>query len=179
MQYLNYEFFEKFKDLDNLCKDIYGKADDNRLGVTLYIEEMDNNFSLGEFRVVGWKQYYKKLKHVRHTRNELAHSRNTFSTDICTEDDIEFLVSFRSEILSGTDPLARIKKSEAKYSRPRQSYGYTYTKLYNPPSNSGKDYRGNPSKKVGRWYRSGCLSLFLIFIFTFIFTAIMIHLGIR
>lgn len=179
MQYLNYEFFEKFKDLDNLCKDIYGKTDDNRLGVTLYIEEMDNKFSLGEFRVVGWKQNYKKLKHVRHIRNELAHSRNTFSTDICTREDIEFLVSFRSEILNGTDPLARIKKNEDMYSRPRQSYGYTYTKPYTPPSNSGRGYRANPPAKVGRGYRFGCLSLFLIFIITFIFTAIMIQLGIR
>ena len=41
MSYLNYEFFDEFKALDNLCRDIYGESIDNKLGVTLYLEDMD------------------------------------------------------------------------------------------------------------------------------------------
>ncbi len=41
MSYLNYEFFDEFKALDNLCRDIYGESADNKLGVTLYLEDMD------------------------------------------------------------------------------------------------------------------------------------------
>ena len=41
MSYLNYEFFDEFKALDNLCRDIYGGSADNKLGVTLYLEDMD------------------------------------------------------------------------------------------------------------------------------------------
>ena len=37
MGYLNYEFFDEFKALDNLCRDIYGESIDNKLGVTLYL----------------------------------------------------------------------------------------------------------------------------------------------
>ena len=32
MGYLNYEFFDEFKALDNLCRDIYGESIDNKLG---------------------------------------------------------------------------------------------------------------------------------------------------
>ena len=41
MGYLNYEFFDEFKALDNLCRDNYGESIDNKLGVTLYLEDMD------------------------------------------------------------------------------------------------------------------------------------------
>ena len=41
MGYLNYEFFDAFKKLENLCRDIYGESADHKLGVTMYIEDMD------------------------------------------------------------------------------------------------------------------------------------------
>ena len=47
MGYLNYEFFDEFKALDNLCRDIYGESTANKLGVTLYLEDMDRNVYRG------------------------------------------------------------------------------------------------------------------------------------
>ena len=51
MGYLNYEFFDEFKALDNLCRDIYGESIDNKLGVTLYLEDMDRKAYQGAFKV--------------------------------------------------------------------------------------------------------------------------------
>jgi hypothetical protein len=109
MNYLNYEFFEEFKALDNLCREIYGDSIDNKLGVTLYLEDMDRNYCQG-VEVPGWKSDYNKLKSVRNIRNELAHSRNTFSVDICSQEDIDFICSFRERILNQTDPIAMLMK---------------------------------------------------------------------
>ena len=43
MGYLNYECFNEFKALDNLCRDICAESVDNKLGVTLYLEDMNRN----------------------------------------------------------------------------------------------------------------------------------------
>ena len=110
MGYLNYEFFDEFKALDNLCRDIYGESFDNRLGVTMYLEDMNRNAYLGEQRVFGWSSDYKRLKSARNMRNDLAHSRNSISVDICSQDDIDFVRSFRTRILNQTDPLAMLRK---------------------------------------------------------------------
>jgi hypothetical protein len=110
MNYLNYEFFDEFKRLDNLCRDIYGKSADNKLGVTLYIEDMDRNASLGSLKVSDWTLNYKLLKNARRIRNELAHSRDSFSVDICTQEDIDFVRSFRERILNQTDPISLLRE---------------------------------------------------------------------
>lgn len=107
---LNYEFFDEFKALDNLCRDIYGKSIDNKLGVTLYLEDMYKNARLGSAKIPGWDSDYKRLKEARNLRNELAHSRNSFSSDICSQNDIEFVRSFKARILNQTDPIALLVK---------------------------------------------------------------------
>ena len=110
MGYLNYEFFDEFKALDNLCRDIYGESIDNKLGVTLYLEDMDRNAYYGSLNVSGWKSDYNHLKAVRNIRNELAHSHNSMAVDICSEEDIDFVCSFRTRILNQTDPIAMLRK---------------------------------------------------------------------
>ena len=117
MNYLNYEFFEEFKSLDNLCRDIYGDSVDNKLGVTLYLEDMDSEAYRGSFKVSGWGADYDRLKTARNIRNELAHSRDSFSADICSQEDIDFLRSFKARILNQTDPLALLEK-QIKQSHP-------------------------------------------------------------
>lgn len=119
MRHLNYEFFDEFKNLDILCRDIYGKSVDNKLGVTLYLEDMDSKHSQGSLKVMGWTADYNRLKSVRHIRNELAHSRNSFSYDICSQDDIDFVRSFRARIVNQTDPISQLKKQMIRH---RQSY---------------------------------------------------------
>lgn len=132
MGYLNYTFFEEFKALDNLCRDIYGKSIDNKLGVTLYLEDMDRKTSQGSFKVSGWASDYNHLKSARNMRNELAHSRNSMTIDICSQEDIDFVRSFKERILSQTDPVAMLRKQSSPIrpssaSQPQQQPQTTYT----------------------------------------------------
>lgn len=143
MNNLNYEFFEEFKALDNLCRDIYGQSSSNKLGVTLYLEDMDRQASQGALKVPGWRSDYSKLKTARNLRNELVHSRNSIRTDICSQEDIDFVRSFRERILNQTDPIAVLSKptnqphsfstSQSKQ-QPQQTYTYSYTTSNNPPA---------------------------------------------
>lgn len=117
MSYLNYEFFDEFKALDNLCRDIYGNSIDNKLGVTLYLEDMEEKAYQGAHKVFGWTSDYNQLKYARNMRNELAHSRNSFSDDICSQEVIDFIRAFKARILNQTDPIAMLKK-QANPTRP-------------------------------------------------------------
>ena len=137
MGYLNYEFFDEFKALDNLCRDIYGKSIDNKLGVTLYLEDMDRKVYQGSLNVSGWISDYNQLKKTRNIRNELAHSRNSITVDICSQEDIDFIRSFRARILNQTDPIAILRKqttqpSPSSTSQPKQQPQPTYT--YSAPN---------------------------------------------
>ena len=137
MGYLNYEFFDEFKALDNLCRDIYGESVDNKLGVTLYLEDMDKKAYQGSFKVSGWASDYNRLKSARNLRNELAHSRISIAVDICKQDDIDFVRSFRERILNQTDPIAMLRKQSAKthpsaQPQPKQQPQPTYH--YAPPA---------------------------------------------
>ena len=134
MSYLNYEFFDEFKALDNLCRDIYGKSIDNKLGVTLYLEDMDRKAYQGAFKISGWTSDYNQLKNARNIRNELAHSRNSISVDICSQEDIDFIRSFRTRILNQTDPIALLRKqatqprtSSTSQTKQQPQPTYTYT----------------------------------------------------
>ena len=118
MKYLNYEFFDEFKQLDKLCRDIYGKTSDNRLGVSSYIDDMEANSYRGELWVRGWRDDFYQLKKVRHKRNELAHDQVSFSDDVCTQADIDFVRSFRERILNKTDPISLLRRQATRtYSR--------------------------------------------------------------
>ncbi|MBO5213641.1 MAG: hypothetical protein IIY12_03930 [Clostridia bacterium] len=134
MGYLNYEFFDEFKALDNLCRDIYGESIDKKLGVTLYLEDMDRKAYQGTFKVSGWTSDYNHLKSARNVRNELAHSRNSMMVDICSQEDIDFVRSFRTRILNQTDPIAMLRKQTTQprpasnsQQKQHQQPNYTYT----------------------------------------------------
>jgi len=125
MNNLNYEFFDEFKRLDNICRDIYGNTPDNKLGVTLYLEDMDKKGNQASFKVRNWSSDYARLKNARNLRNELSHSRNSFSCDICSQEDIEFVRTFRLRILNQTDPLSfyrnpTIQQRPSKISQPQR-----------------------------------------------------------
>ncbi len=133
MGYLNYEFFDEFKALDSICRDIYGESVDKKLGVTLYLEDMDRNAYRGALKVSSWMSDYNKLKNARNIRNELAHSRNSMAIDICSQEDVDFVSSFRKRILNQTDPLAMMRKLSVKprpssTSQPKQPQ-QTYTDI--------------------------------------------------
>ena len=141
MGYLNYEFFDEFKALDNLCRDIYGESIDKKLGVTLYLEDMDQKAYQGALKVSNWTSDYNHLKLARNIRNELAHSRNSMAVDICSEEDIDFIRSFRTRILNQTDPIAMLRKNSSpprisSTSKPKQQPqpNYTYTNPQKTPT---------------------------------------------
>ena len=138
MSYLNYEFFDEFKALDNLCRDIYGNSIDNKLGVTLYLEDMDKKAYQGAFKVSGWTSDYNRLKSAKNIRNELAHSRNSFSTDICSQEDIDFIRSFRARILNQADPISMLRKQTNQTS----SSSASQKKQQTQPTYSGKTHTG-------------------------------------
>lgn len=104
MQALDNEFFEAYKRLDRLCSDMYGC----RSGVSQYIENMETQFSYGQFAIPAWEQSYKMLKHLRWVRNQIAHDSGQLQ--ICEEYDIHDVNEFYDGIISGQDPLTRLRK---------------------------------------------------------------------
>ena len=114
MTYLNGVFFDEYKSLDHICRDIYRNPADQRLGVTLYLEDMDRNAFQGSNQIPGWTSDYHRLKRVRNLRNELSHSPNFFPEDICTQEDIDFILSFKTRIFNQTDPIAMLRKQTAR-----------------------------------------------------------------
>lgn len=110
MYALNLEFQEEYKRLDCLCKDYLSSAE----GVSEYIRQMEKMPWSSRRYVPTWEDDYKKLKHVRWIRNQLAHEVGTLNSDICTEADTDWVQSFHNRIIDGSDPFTviRIKKAE-------------------------------------------------------------------
>lgn len=97
-------FFEKYKQLDKLCSEIYN----NPKGISSYIADMEKNEYIGQEIIGSWRDTYKSLKHVRRLRNRIAHDENTL--DICTSDDIDFVTDFYNQIFSSIDPISQLEK---------------------------------------------------------------------
>ena len=99
-------FMAAYKRLDKLCKETNG------IGVTGYIEDMEKN-SAASFRVPGWSDDYKQLKHYRWVRNQISHEDNAEEENMCEPGDTEWLEDFRSRIMNQTDPLTLYRKANA------------------------------------------------------------------
>ena len=80
---------EIYKRIDAFCRDTY-RADK---GVTSYIDEM-SRIGGATWGVLGWNETLNKLKNYRHIRNAYTHDVGTSYTDICTQEDVEWLQSF-------------------------------------------------------------------------------------
>lgn len=106
MNNLNWEFFEAYKSLDELCKQILSSD----RGISEYINEMSNE-NQGRWRVTCWEKDYKQLKRMRWIRNQLAHESGSFQDNLVTAEDIEWLKNFRSRIMNSTDPFSLLYKS--------------------------------------------------------------------
>lgn len=98
-------FMESYKHLDNLCKDMNG------IGVTGYIKDMEQEKN-GDFYVAIWKEDYRKLKHYRYIRNQIAHENDVNENNLCSAGDTAWLDSFYQRILAQTDPLALYYKKQ-------------------------------------------------------------------
>ena len=136
MDNLNNVFFEEFKRLDNLCRDIYRDCLDGRLGVTLYLHDMDSHFNQGKSLVPFWVSDYKQLKRLRNIRNELAHSQDSFSYLELTQADIDFIRKFREKILNCTDPISLLNNKNNISSETTDDDFYPIPKRSSPKNTS-------------------------------------------
>ena len=101
------EFFEAYKRLDVLCRDVLNCKN----GVSEYIQQMEvSQQVLG--RGTGWSEDYRMLKHIRWVRNQVAHK--TSDAPFSTEKDIEFVNAFYDRIMDQDDSFARLRKMELK-----------------------------------------------------------------
>lgn len=102
-------FFEAFRLADKICKEELGTQDDNgKLGVTLYIKEMERCDRDGSAMVKNWNDDYKRLRRLVGERNELAHGVSVTSL---TESDVEYINGFHSRLLDASDPLSLLRKA--------------------------------------------------------------------
>lgn len=107
MDNLILEFLEAYKSLDELCRQILSSD----RGVSSYIDEMDNE-KRGAMRVECWTKDYKQLKHMRWIRNKLVHEIHSFQEDLVKNEDIKWLLAFRSRIMKSNDPLSLLYQSK-------------------------------------------------------------------
>ena len=138
----NSEFFDEFKKLDKLCRDIYGRSADNKLGVTLYLEDMNSKAQTGRAVVPNWSNDYNRLKRLRGIRNELAHSTDTFSREMCSYSDVEFIRAFYSRITKRTDPLSIYAQKCGRQGSGKTVRGARYVKGSNTKNARQEENRG-------------------------------------
>ena len=124
----NVLFVESFGELEQLCNQIYH----SHHGVTNYIDDMTARNPRGSICIPGWNDMLKRLKEVRHKRNQLSHGNIPFSLFCATDQDINFVRLFRQNILNRTDPLALLRKRLTKTNK-RHAPSST-TKTYPAPS---------------------------------------------
>ncbi len=120
MTKLEMEFFEEFKLVDNICRDMF----QSQQGVTEYINQMEANDLQGSQKVVNWDEKYKLLKRLRWLRNQIAHDSGAPELE---ENDLAELQHFHKQLLNQKDPLAIIltAKRESKKTPPRMRVDYS------------------------------------------------------
>ena len=107
MDNINWKFFEEYKSLDELCKQILS----NDRGVSTYIDEMEKECRGGKL-VINWEKDYKQLKRMRWLRNQIAHEASPIEESIVTVEDIKWLKNFRVRIMECTDPFSMLRKAK-------------------------------------------------------------------
>ena len=135
-------FMAAYKRLDKLCKETNG------IGVTGYIEDMEKN-SAASFRVPGWSDDYKQLKHYRWVRNQISHEDNAEEENMCEPGDTEWIEDFRSRIMNQTDPLTLYRKA----STPKAERGKRQVYADPAPSRHSVNYgRSSADQKLQQEY---------------------------
>ena len=71
MNIIENEFFEAYKRLDTLCKELYSGSQSEKSGVTQYIEDMKSRDGIGRAQIHNWSIDLRSLKRVRHLRGRL------------------------------------------------------------------------------------------------------------
>lgn len=63
-------FIESYKHLEKLCGDML----QTQHGISAYIDDMENT-PKGSYLVQGWDEDFKRLKHYRWIRNQIARKK--------------------------------------------------------------------------------------------------------
>ena len=71
-------FIDSYKHLEKLCGDML----QTQHGVSAYIAEMESTPN-GSYRVQGWVEDLKCLKHYRWVRNQIVHDPNSSEENMC------------------------------------------------------------------------------------------------
>ena len=135
MQRLDHEFFEEYKRLERLCSDLYACKN----GVSCYLSDMEAQERIGKRADPAWEDTYEDLRRLRWLRNKLAH--DAVWGQLCTYKDLERMDAFHDAILSGEDPLTKLRKFQEK-TLPQHGSG---KKERHPPDPSGPRRRSRPT----------------------------------
>ena len=108
---LNTQLIEVFGDLEQILNDIYGE----KHGVTAYI----NHMASLNVKNTDWNYILKRLKEIRHKRNNLSHGEVSFSENYVSKKDIEFIADFKKSILKVADPISLAYKKRKTRSKKR------------------------------------------------------------
>ena len=99
---------EAFKQLDKICREMFQAEK----GVTTYIDEMEK-MQNGSGVVPNWNSILRRLKELRHIRNQYSHDIGTSYMELCTWEDVDWLNDFYEDILHTRDPLAQYRSAMA------------------------------------------------------------------
>lgn len=139
-------FFEEYKSLDNLCKDIL----ESEKGVSEYIERMEKD-ERGRMIVADWDRDYKRLKSMRYIRNRLAHDDGAYENDLCTDKDIAWVCDFQTRIMNEEDPLTVLYNYDLEQNGGSSSNAYGKEEDHSAPNvNSQRE----PAKRAPRRKKS-------------------------
>ena len=131
MENLNVTFFEEFKRLDKICREIYGVSQG---GVTNYIEDMKSVSAFESKEIPSWDSDLKFLIKMRHIRNQLSHGIDTMNLPMCGQSDILWLKDFYNRILEQSDPIALL------YQRRKEKAARTKTSRSGVPTASAPNH---------------------------------------
>lgn len=140
MNKLDIDFLEKYKRLDNLCKDILS----SNTGVTSYIDKM-TSLSYGFSMVSSWENDLKRLKHIRWVRNKLTHDNN--SDGLVGDEEINFVNDFYNQIMNQEDPFSKLRKIEIEREKRRAQIIRDSKKAQNNKHKDIDEYEINEKKQ--------------------------------
>ena len=131
-------FIDSYKHLEKLCGDMLR----TQHGVSAYIAEMEST-PKGSYLVQDWDEDFKRLKHYRWIRNQIAHEPNCTEENMCEYGDAQWIDDFYDRIMNQSDPLAMYRKATkpkpaAKPKQQCQSPQLQYTYLVQPVSSKKK-----------------------------------------
>ncbi len=119
MDNMNYVFFEEYKHLEKLCREMY----DSYEGVTSYIDDMKKVSFRDYSNIPNWRTDLEQLCRLRHIRNNLAHTEGAFYEQNCTQEDVDWVKDFYRRIMAQSDPLSVLRQnSMINNLAPKQNY---------------------------------------------------------